>query len=52
MVTVMPYYYTNDFHLTKQQQTHTDITQYCKQVMTSLADGSNNKNSYVVWIFL
>lgn len=41
--TVTPYYYTNGLRLTKQQQTHKDITKYCRQVMTSLADGANNK---------
>jgi hypothetical protein len=45
--TVMPYYYTNDIHLAKQQQTNTrnqkDITKYCKQVMTNIAYGANNK---------
>jgi hypothetical protein len=44
--TVMPYYYTDDNHLTKQQA-HTknqkDITKYCIQVMTNIADGANNK---------
>jgi hypothetical protein len=45
--TVVPYYYANDTHLAKQQQTHTrnqtDITKYCKQVMTNIAYGANNK---------
>jgi hypothetical protein len=48
--TVMPYYYTNDIHLAKQQtqiQAHSrnkkDITKYCRQVMTNLADGASNK---------
>jgi hypothetical protein len=46
--TVMPYYYyTNDIHLAKQQQPHTrnesDITKYCRQVMTNIARGANNK---------
>jgi hypothetical protein len=44
--TAMPYYYTDDIHLAKQQ-THTknlkDITKYCIQVMTNIADGANNK---------
>lgn len=40
--TVMPYYYSNDSSLTKQQ-THKDITKYCRQVMTSIADGANNR---------
>ena len=47
--TVMPYYYTNNnFNPAKQQQTHNttnqkDITKYCRQVMTKLTDGANNK---------
>ena len=50
--TVMPYYYhyyTNDIHLAnrQQQQPHRrndkDITKYCRQVMTNIADGANNK---------
>ena len=44
--TVIPYYYTDDIHLAKQQA-HTknqkDITKYCIQVMTNIADGANNK---------
>jgi hypothetical protein len=45
--TAMPYYYTDDIiHLAKQQP-HTrnqkDITKYCRQVMTNIADGANNK---------
>ena len=43
---VIPYYYPNDPNLAKQQ-THTksqkDITKYCKQVMTKIADGANSK---------
>ena len=47
--TVMPYYYhyyTNDIHLAKQQTptgNQKDITKYCRQVMTNIADGANNK---------
>jgi hypothetical protein len=48
--TAMPYYYTGNIHLAKQQrrQPHRrinekDITKYCRQVMTNLADGANNK---------
>lgn len=46
--TAMPYYYTGDIHLAKQQQPHRrinekDITKYCRQVMTNLSDGANNK---------
>jgi hypothetical protein len=46
--TVMPYYYTNNIHhLAKKQQTYTrnekDIAKYCRQVMTNIADGTNNK---------
>jgi hypothetical protein len=46
--TVMPYYYTNNVNPAKQQQTHNttnqkDITKYCRQVMTKLAHGANNK---------
>lgn len=48
--TVMPYYYTNDIHLAKQQtqiqaqsRNQKDITKYCRQVMTNLAEGANNK---------
>lgn len=41
--TAMPYYYAND----PKQSTHTrsqkDITKYCRQVMTKIADGANNK---------
>ena len=44
--TVMPYYNTNDSHLTKQQ-THSrsqkDIINYCRQVMTHIADGANHR---------
>ncbi len=43
---VIPYYYPNDSNLAKQQ-THTksqkDITKYCRQVMTKIADGANSK---------
>ncbi len=47
--TVMPYFYPNDSHPGKQQsQTHTriqkDIAKYCRQVMTNLAVGANNKH--------
>ena len=44
--TVMPYYYTDELHLAKQQihtRNQKDITKYCKQVMTNIADGANNK---------
>jgi hypothetical protein len=44
--TVTPYYYTNDAHPAKLQA-HTrnqkDITKYCRQVMTNIAEGANNK---------
>jgi hypothetical protein len=45
----MPYYYTGDIHLAKQQQqphrriNEKDIKKYCRQVMTNIADGANNK---------
>lgn len=47
--TVMPYYYytNNNINTAKHQQRYTtnqkDITKYCRQVMTKLADGANNK---------
>jgi hypothetical protein len=47
--TVIPYFYPNETHPEKQKQsqTHTrnqkDITKYCRQVMTKLAIGANNK---------
>jgi hypothetical protein len=41
------YYYTNNINAVKHQQTYTtnqeDITKYCRQIMTKLADGANNK---------
>jgi hypothetical protein len=59
--TVMPYYYhhyyTNDIHIAKrQQQQHRrndkDITKYCRQVMTNIADGANNKQQLCCMDFL
>ena len=44
--TVIPYYYTNDYGLAKQQthaKSQKDITKYCRQVMTKIADGANSK---------
>jgi len=44
--TAMPYYYANDIHLPKRQphlRNEKDITKYCRQVMTNIADGANNK---------
>ena len=44
--TVTPYYYTNDLHPAKQQiptRNQRDITKYCRQVMTNIADGANDK---------
>jgi hypothetical protein len=41
----MPYYYTNHSHLAKKQTPtpRNDITKYCKQVITKIADGTNNR---------
>jgi len=44
--TPMPYYYRNDTPLAKEQKdarNRNDITKYCRQVITKIADGSNNK---------
>jgi len=44
--TPMPYYYTNHSQLAKKQtpiNPRNDITKYCKQVITKIADGTNNR---------
>jgi hypothetical protein len=44
--TPMPYYYRNDTHLAKEQKdggNRNDVTKYCRQVITKIADGSDNK---------
>jgi hypothetical protein len=45
--TPMPYYYTGDTHIAKQQPhrraNEKEITKYCRQVMTNIADGATNK---------
>ena len=44
--TPMPYYYRNDTPLAKEQKdarNRNDITKYCRQVITKIADGSDNK---------
>ena len=43
--TPMPYYYSDDIHQGKQTHTRSekDITKYCRQVMTNIAEGANNK---------
>ena len=45
--TPMPYYYTGDTHVAKQQPhrrvNEKEITKYCRQVMTNIADGATNK---------
>lgn len=44
--TPMPYYYTNHSHSAKKQiptSPRNDITKYCKQVITKIADVTNNR---------
>jgi hypothetical protein len=44
--TPMPYYYRDHTLLAKEQKdarNRNDITKYCRQVITKIADGSNNK---------
>lgn len=44
--TPMPYYYRNHTPLAKEQKDarkRHDVTKYCKQVITKIADGSDNK---------
>jgi hypothetical protein len=44
--TVMPYYYTSDPQEAKQQtptKSQKDITKYCRQVMSKIADGASSK---------
>jgi hypothetical protein len=44
--TPMPYYYRNDTPLAKEHQdggNRNDVTKYCRQVITKIADGSDNK---------
>jgi hypothetical protein len=44
--TPMPYYFRSDTPLSKEQKdggNRNDITKYCRQVITKIADGSDNK---------
>jgi hypothetical protein len=44
--TPMPYYYKNNTHFEKEQtqtKNRNDITKYCRQVITKIADRTNNK---------
>jgi hypothetical protein len=44
--TPMPYYYSDDINLGKEQtyaKKEKDITKYCKQVMTKIAESANDK---------
>ena len=44
--TPMPYYYRNDTPLAKERKdggNRNDVTKYCRQVITKIADGSDNK---------